>query len=56
MDYAHPDVIVDTQWIYDHLNYSQVRIAEVDYNPATSYTIGHIPGAVLFDWKQDLND
>lgn len=56
MDYAHPDVIVDTQWIYDHLNDPQVRIAEVDYNPATSYTIGHIPGAVLFDWKQDLND
>jgi thiosulfate/3-mercaptopyruvate sulfurtransferase len=56
MDYAHPDVIVDTQWIYGHLNDPQVRIAEVDYNPATSYTIGHIPGAVLFDWKQDLND
>ena len=56
MDYAHPDVIVDTQWIYDHLNNPQVRIAEVDYNPATSYTIGHIPVAVLFDWKQDLND
>jgi thiosulfate/3-mercaptopyruvate sulfurtransferase len=56
MEYAHPDVIVDTQWIYDHMNDPQVRIAEVDYNPATSYTIGHIPGAVLFDWKQDLND
>jgi thiosulfate/3-mercaptopyruvate sulfurtransferase len=56
MEYAHPDVIVGTQWIYDHLNDPQVRIAEVDYNPATSYTIGHIPGAVLFDWKRDLND
>jgi thiosulfate/3-mercaptopyruvate sulfurtransferase len=56
MEYAHPDVIVDTQWIYNHLNDPQVRIAEVDYNPATSYAIGHIPGAVLFDWKQDLND
>ena len=56
MEYAQPDVIVDTQWIYDHLNDPQVRIAEVDYNPATSYTIGHIPGAILFDWKQDLND
>jgi thiosulfate/3-mercaptopyruvate sulfurtransferase len=56
MEYAHPDVIVGTQWIYDHLNDPHVRIAEVDYNPATSYAIGHIPGAVLFDWKQDLND
>ena len=55
MDYAHPDVIVDTQWIYDHLNDPQVRIAEVDYNQP-QVTIGHIPVAVLFDWKQDLND
>jgi len=21
-----------------------------------TYKIGHIPGAVLFDWKQDIND
>src|ERR687894_277956 len=56
MEYAHPNIIVDTKWIYDHLNDHQVRIAEVDYNPDSSYRLGHIPGAVLFDWKQDLND
>jgi thiosulfate/3-mercaptopyruvate sulfurtransferase len=56
MEYAHPNVIVDTKWIYDHLNDPQVRIAEVDYNPDSSYRLGHIPGAALFDWKQDLND
>ena len=27
---------------------------EVDYNPVTSYLLGHIPGAVLFDWKREL--
>jgi thiosulfate/3-mercaptopyruvate sulfurtransferase len=56
MEYAYPNVIVDTKWIYDHLNDPQVRIAEVDYNPDSSYRLGHIPGAALFDWKQDLND
>jgi len=29
---------------------------EVDYNPATSYMLGHIPGAILFDWRRDLID
>lgn len=56
MEYAHPNIIVDTKWIYDHLNDPQVRIVEVDYNPDSSYRLGHIPGAALFDWKQDLND
>jgi len=56
MEYAYPDVLVSTQWVNDHLNDSKVRIVEVDYNPTTSYLIGHIPGAVLFDWKQELID
>lgn len=56
MDYAYPDVLVNTQWVNDHLNDSKVRIVEVDYNPITSYFIGHIPGAVLFDWKRELID
>jgi thiosulfate/3-mercaptopyruvate sulfurtransferase len=33
-----------------------VRIAEVDYDPKANYVLGHVPGAVLFDWKQDIND
>ena len=56
MDYAYPNVLVDTQWVNDHLNDSKVRIVEVDYNPTTSYLLGHIPGAVLFDWKRELID
>jgi thiosulfate/3-mercaptopyruvate sulfurtransferase len=56
MDYAYPDVLVNTQWVNDHLKDSKVRIVEVDYNPITSYFIGHIPGAVLFDWKRELVD
>ena len=55
MSYVHPEVLVDTQWVLDHLNDPKVRIAEVDYDPTANYTLGHIPGAVLFDWKKDLN-
>ena len=56
MEYAHPNVLVSTQWINDHLNDKKIRLVEVDYIPATSYILGHIPGAVLFDWKRDIID
>ena len=56
MDYAYPNVLVSTQWINDHLDDRKIRIVEVDYIPATSYILGHIPGAVLFDWKRDIID
>jgi thiosulfate/3-mercaptopyruvate sulfurtransferase len=57
MSYAHPEVLVDTQWVQDHMqDTTKVRIAEVDYDPKSNYMLGHIPGSVLFDWKQDIND
>lgn len=54
--YAHPEVLTDTHWVEDHLKDGNVRIAEVDYDPRANYELGHIPGAVLFDWKRDIND
>lgn len=60
--YAHPEVLVNTQWLQDHLNddlyvlSDRIRIAEVDYDPSANYELGHIPGAVLIDWKSDIND
>jgi thiosulfate/3-mercaptopyruvate sulfurtransferase len=53
-DYAK-DVLVETQWVEDHLNDDSVRIVEVDENPAL-YAEAHIPGAIGFDWKKDLQD
>src|SRR3954469_23146015 len=53
-DYAN-DVLVDTQWVQDHLDDAGVRIVEVDENPAL-YAEAHIPGAIGFDWKEDLQD
>ena len=55
-EYAYPEVLVDTQWTEEHINDPKVRIAEVDYDPKANYFLGHVPGAVLFDWKQDIND
>jgi thiosulfate/3-mercaptopyruvate sulfurtransferase len=55
MSYAHPEVLVDTQWVVDHMNDLEVRIAEVDYDPTANYNLGHVPGTVLFDWKKDIN-
>jgi thiosulfate/3-mercaptopyruvate sulfurtransferase len=56
MEYAYPNVLVSTQWINDRLDDPKIRIVEVDYIPATSYILGHIPGAVLFDWQRDIID
>jgi thiosulfate/3-mercaptopyruvate sulfurtransferase len=53
-DYAK-DVLVDTQWVQDHLEDENIRIVEVDENPAL-YEEAHIPGAIGFDWKKDLQD
>jgi thiosulfate/3-mercaptopyruvate sulfurtransferase len=54
--YSHPEVLVDTEWVSQHLNDPKVRVAEVDYDPAANYEMGHAPGAVLFDWRKDIND
>jgi thiosulfate/3-mercaptopyruvate sulfurtransferase len=54
--YAHPEALVSTEWVAAHLNDPKVRIVEVDYDPASNYGQGHIPGAVVFDWKKDMND
>jgi thiosulfate/3-mercaptopyruvate sulfurtransferase len=53
-DYAK-DVLVDTDWVEQHLSDDSIRIVEVDENPAL-YAEAHIPGAIGFDWKKDLQD
>ena len=53
-DYAK-DVLVEPEWLEEHLNDESIRILEVDENPAL-YREAHIPGAIGFDWKLDLQD
>jgi thiosulfate/3-mercaptopyruvate sulfurtransferase len=49
------DVLVEPEWLEEHLNDESIRIVEVDENHSL-YTEAHIPGAIGFDWKQDLQD
>ena len=53
--YAHPEVLVSTEWVADHLKDPKVRIVESDED-LLLYDTGHIPGAVKIDWVTQLND
>ncbi|GAC1480367.1 MAG: sulfurtransferase [Candidatus Dormibacteria bacterium] len=51
--YAHPEVLVDTQWVADHLKDPAVKLFEVDVD-TNSYQSGHVAGAIGLDWRKDL--
>jgi thiosulfate/3-mercaptopyruvate sulfurtransferase len=53
--YAHPEVLVSTDWVEQHLNDPSVRLIESNEDTLL-YASGHIPGAVHVDWTSDLND
>jgi len=55
MDYAHPDVLVSTDWVLDHHADDNVRVLEVDED-VLLYDTGHIPGSQKIDWLMDLWD
>ena len=54
-DYAHPEVLVTTQWVAEHLADPKVRAIEVDVDTA-AYDQGHLPGAVGWNWQTQLQD
>lgn len=53
--YAHPDVLVSTDWVAEHLEDPSVRIIESNEDQLL-YPSGHISGAVQVDWTTDLNN
>jgi thiosulfate/3-mercaptopyruvate sulfurtransferase len=53
--YAHPEVLVSTDWVAEHLNDPNVRLVESNEDTLL-YSSGHLPGAVHVDWTSDLND
>ena len=53
--YAHPEALVDADWVEAHLHDPNVRLVEVDVD-TSAYDQGHIPGAVGFNWKKELQD
>ena len=54
-DYAHPEVLVSTDWVRDHLDDPGVKIVEIDVD-TQAYAAGHVPGAVGFNWQTQLQD
>src|SRR5579859_4567101 len=53
--YAHPEVLVSTEWVAQHLQDPSVRLAEADED-VLLYEVGHIPGSVKLDWHSELQD
>jgi len=54
-DYAHPEVLVGTEWVASHASDPNVRIAEVDVD-TKAYDEGHVPGAIDWAWNTQLCD
>ncbi|MDE0098137.1 MAG: sulfurtransferase [Truepera sp.] len=52
-DYAHPEVLVSTDWVLEHRGDPNVRVVEVDED-VLLYDQGHVPGAVKLDWHTEL--
>ena len=56
MPYAHPEALVDTEWLAAHLDDPHIRIVDSSFKlpgiaptAREDYDRGHIPGAVFFD-------
>ena len=54
-NYAHPEALVETEWVAQHKDDPDVVIVEVNVDTSL-YEQGHIPGAVGWSWKTQLAD
>ncbi|HEU5077650.1 MAG TPA: sulfurtransferase [Opitutaceae bacterium] len=54
-EYAHPDVLVSTDWVKDNLGKPHIKLVEIDVD-TKAYDAGHIPGAVGFNWQTQTQD
>jgi thiosulfate/3-mercaptopyruvate sulfurtransferase len=53
--FAHPERLVSTDWLAEHLGEPGLVVVESDED-VLLYETGHIEGAVKIDWHTDLND
>ncbi len=53
--YAHPEVLVETDWVKSNLGKPRIKLVEIDVD-TKAYDAGHIPGAVGFNWQTQLQD
>jgi len=55
-EYAHPEVLVSTDWVAEHLDdVENIRIVESDED-VLLYDTGHVANSVKIDWVNDLQD
>jgi thiosulfate/3-mercaptopyruvate sulfurtransferase len=54
-DYAHPEVLVTTDWVAEHKDDAGIKLVEVDVD-SQAFAAGHIPGAIGFNWQTQLQD
>jgi thiosulfate/3-mercaptopyruvate sulfurtransferase len=54
-NYKHPESLVSTDWVADHLSDPNVRLIEVDVD-TTAYDKGHIQNAAALNWQTQLQD
>jgi thiosulfate/3-mercaptopyruvate sulfurtransferase len=53
--YAHPEYLVETDWVASHLNDPKIRLVESNED-VLLYETGHLPGAVKVDWFTTLQN
>jgi thiosulfate/3-mercaptopyruvate sulfurtransferase len=53
-EYAKPEVLVETDWLEEHVDDPNIRIIEVDED-TSAYEKGHIKGSVGWNWTTDLH-
>ena len=53
--YAHPEVLVETDWVKQNLGKPGIKVVEVDVD-TKAYDAGHVPGAIGFNWQTQLQD
>ncbi len=54
-DYAHPEVLVSTEWVAEHAGHSHVVLVEVDVD-TNAYDEGHVSTAIGWNWRTQLCD
>ena len=53
--YAHPETLVDTNWVKANLGKPGIKLVEIDVD-TKAYDAGHIPGSIGFNWQTQLQD
>ena len=54
-DYAHPEVLVSTDWVLENKDKDGIKIVESNED-ILLYEVGHIEGAIKLDWETELQD